>query len=145
MPILSVTLRDAFGRTTNKRFEIEEQALLADYSSVIAAFIPTLEAVTDLGVAKVDLLLPQEGYESTPAAGSNVDVGATFSGLLAAGNGKKGSVKLPGVTLSLVDPDGSVPITGATGTWLANFETAGDFMISDGETVDSWVRGLLDK
>jgi len=145
MPILSVRLSDAYGRTTNKRFEIEEQALLADYVTAIGTFISDLEAVTDLGVEKVDLIIPQDGYASTPTALSNVDVGATFSGLLAAGNGKKASMKVPGIQAALVDADGSVPLAGATATFLANFETAGAFMLSDGETIDSWLRGILDK
>lgn len=145
MPTVSVTMKDAFGRTTNKRFEIEEQALLADYVTVITGFLPDLEAITDLGVAKVDLIIPQDGFESDAAAGANVDVGATFSALLTAGNGKKASVKVPGFDLALVDADGSIDVTGAVATYLANFEAAGDFNISDGETADSWLKGTLDK
>lgn len=145
MPIVSVTLGDAYGRTTSKRFEIATQADLAAYSASAAALITDLEAVMDLGVRRVDLLIEIPGQESDPVALSNVDRGATFSGYLTSGNGKKGSLKLPGITLSLVNSDGSVPLTGAIATYLGNFEAAGDYLISDGETVDSWIAGVLDK
>lgn len=145
MPILSITLGDDYGRTTNKRFEIQEQATLADYGLQIADFVADLEAVTDLGVVKVDLIIQQDGYDSLPGTGANVDVGATFSGYLSAGNGKKASMKLPGIQPGLVNPDGSVPISGATATWLEAFETTGQFQLSDGEQIETWIRGVLDK
>ncbi|WP_462273669.1 hypothetical protein [Methanohalophilus sp.] len=124
---------------------MEEQVDLAAYGLAVSNFIALLGAVTDLGIVKVDLILAQDGYESLAGAGSNVDVGATFSGLLAAGNGKRASIKLPGITASFVDPDASVPIVGDIAAWLAEFETAGPMMLSDGETVETWVRGTLDK
>lgn len=145
MPLVSVTLVDAFGRTTNRRYEIEEQIDLATYATVISDYVADLVAVTDLGVVKVDLILPQLGLESAAQLDANVDVGATFSGWLAGGEGKKASIKLPGVAMVNVNPDGSVPITGVIEEWLGNFETGGVFMLSDGETIESWIAGSLDR
>lgn len=145
MPKLSVTLVDAFGRLTTKIVEVEEQALLADYVTIVGAFITALEGVTDLGVQRVDLIIPQTGHTSAAADGSNVDVGGTFSGLLAGGEGKRASHKVPGIQTALVDADGSISLIGAVDTYLAQFLTAGDLMLSDGETMESWDRGILDR
>ena len=145
MPKLSVTLVDAFGRTTTKLVEVEEQATLAEYVAIVGAYVAAIEGVTDLGVQRVDLIIPQTGHVSTPTAGANVDVGATFSGLLAGGLGKRASHKVPGIIASLVDADGSISITGAVSTYLDQFLTAGDLMLSDGETMEAWDRGVLDR
>lgn len=145
MPILTLTMVDAYGRQTNRRYEMETQVDILTYQGVSDAFVAALQAVTDLGLVRADLILQSISSGFAVTAGANVDVGATFSGYLAAGGGKKASMRLPGVKASLVDPDGSVPIAGVTATWLAEFETAGDFQLSDGETIDSWIRGALDK
>lgn len=145
MPILSITMNDAYGRQTNRRYEMETQVDIATYGLVADAFIAALQAVTDLGVVRADLILRSISSGFAVTAGANVDVGATFSGYLAAGGGKKAAMRLPGIKASLVDADGSVPITGVTATWLGEFETAGDFELSDGETISSWIRGALDK
>jgi hypothetical protein len=145
MPLVSVTLVDAFGRTTNRRYELEPQLDLATYETVVADYVADLLAVTDLGLVKADLILPQLGLGSTPEVGANVDVGATFSGLLEGDEGKKASIKLPGIAMVNVNPDGSVPITGVVEEWLGNFETGGVFLLSDGESIESWLAGALDR
>lgn len=143
---LSVTLVDAYGRTTKRVIGMEDQVLLADYNTAAAALLTDLAAVSDLGVVKADLLINVDGVEQTdPVAGANVDVGATFSGWIALGDGKKASLKLPGVKAALVSADGSVDITGVIADYLANWETTGDFNLSDGEQIASWIRGALDK
>lgn len=143
--LLSLTLQDAFGRTTQRRYEIEEQLDLSAYIAVTATFIGELQDVTDLGLVRAQLILDHPTAGWSPVAGSNVDVGATFVGLIADGNGKKASHKVPGIKLALVNADGSVPITGAVSDYLAQFLTADDFMLSDGETIESWLSGKLDK
>jgi len=145
MAFLSVTLQDDYGRLTRRRYEMDEQSTLADYITAATSFIGALEDVTDLGAIRVDLVLEAivSGFAET--AGANVDVGATFTGNVYGGNGKRASMKLPGIKMSKVDPDGSVPLTGDIGTWLAEFENGEDFMLSDGEQIDAWVRGVLDK
>jgi hypothetical protein len=145
MPKLSVTLIDAFGRTTNRRYEIEEQATLVDYNDAVTAFIARLGAVTTLGVVKADLLIPQTGFASSAAAGANVDVGATFVGWIEDGAGKKASHKVPGIDQTLVDGDGSIDLTGVVATYLGSFVGTEPWLLSDGEQISSWIDGILDK
>ena len=142
---LSCTLADAYGRTTHRVYEMDTIVLLADYIIAAGAFKTALAAVTDLQLVRCDLVLPGivEGFAVT--AGANVDVGATFSGYIQDGDGKKASMKLPGIKASLVDADGSVDITGAIATWLGEFEDGEDFMLSDGEQIDAWIKGTLDR
>lgn len=142
---LSVTMVDDYGRTTKRLYEMDEQADLATYGSVITGFLTALAAVTDLGVVRADLLLPGIVAGFAVTAGANVDVGATFQGFIEGGDGKKASLKLPGIKASLVYDDGSVAISGAIATWLAEFEDGEEFMLSDGEQIDSWIRGALDR
>lgn len=141
---LSVTMDDAYGRTTTRVYGMETQALLADLLISAAALLAALEAVTDLGCVKASLLIPVPSPEFAETAGANVDVGATASGWVEAGM-KKASLKVPGIKASLVAADGSVAIAGATATFLALFEDAADFNLSDGEQIDTWIRAALDR
>lgn len=146
MPVkLSITLVDAYGRTTKRVYGMEDQVLLVDYLTAAGAFLTALEAVTDLGCVRGDLLIPVGTAPFDVTAGANVDVGGTASGFIADGDGKKASMKIPGVKASLVSDDGSIAISGATATWLAEFEDAADFNLSDGEQIDSWIRAALDR
>jgi len=142
---LSCTLQDSYGRTTKRVYEMDSQLLLADYDTAATAFGLALADVTDLALIRADLIVPAiiPGFAVT--AGANVDVGATFQGLVVDGNGKKASVKLPGIKAALVDSDGTVEITGDIATWLAEFTDGEDFMLSDGEQIDSWIKGTLDR
>lgn len=141
----SVTLVDDDGRSTKRLYEMATQVLLADYIAAIATFRTALIAVTDLGIVRMDLVIPGAGASSAVTANANVDVGATFSGYIEDGDGKKASLKLPGVKPAFKGGDGTIPITGAIATWLALFEDADDFMLSDGEQIDTWIRGTLDR
>lgn len=145
MPFLSLTLTDSFERVTRRLYEMESQLSIELYTAAIGAFLEDLEDVTDLGVVRVDLILDSIGGEFASQAGSNVDVGATFQGYTVNGNGKKASHKVPGIKLALVDDLGNVPLTGAVSDYLANFEAAGAFNLSDDEHIDSWIKGTLDK
>jgi hypothetical protein len=142
---LSITLEDDFGRTTKRVYGMEDQVLLATYLTAITAFGTALEAVTDLGLIKADLLINVIGEDFTVTTGANVDVGATASGWLDTAAPKKASAKIPGIKLALISTDGSMPITGAVATFLAEFETGQDFNLSDGEQIDTWIKGALDK
>ena len=142
---LSVTLVDSKKRTTKRVYGMETQALLADYVTAGTAFLASLGAVSDLGIVKADFLIPLTGLATAAVAGSNIDVGATFSGWLDTTEPKKASTKIPAIKDSLVSADGTVAITGATATYLAEFETAADMNLSDGEQIDNWIKGTLDK
>ena len=146
MPFFSVHLVDAYGRQMRKLIEVATQILLADYETIAGNYATALAAVTDLGLTKIDLLLSMdESFAVT--AGANRDVGATFSGYTEPMTGKKASLKLPTIKAALVDPDGSVPIAGAVDTYLdlwLQSETP-PLRLSDGETINAWIAGTLDK
>ncbi len=141
---LSVTMDDAYGRTTTRVYGMEPEALLADILVNVGAFLTALEAVTDLGCVKASVIIPVVAPEWAETAGANVDTGATFSGWVDVGQ-KKASLKIPGIKPALVAADGSVADAGATGTFLDEFEDAADFNLSDGEQIDTWIRGALDR
>lgn len=146
MPWLSLTYVDDYGRTTKRLIECEAQATLAEYEGIATAFGAAAQAVTDLGLIRIDLILDTlvEGFVVT--AGANVDTGATFSGFITGGDGKKASHKLPGVKPGLVSADGSVDIENEfIAAYLAQFLAAGALQLSDGETIASWIRGTLDR
>lgn len=144
---LSVRMPDAYGRSTNRVYGMETQTLLADYVTAYGAFFTALEAVTDLGMEKADLIIQISGAEWAATAGVNLDTGATASGLIDGGLGKRASMKIPGIKPALVSADGSVAITGATATFLGEFETGDDFNLSDGEQIEvgGWTRASLDR
>jgi len=141
---LSVTMDDAYGRTTNRVYGMEDEVLLATLQTSAAAFLTALQAVTDLGVVRANFIIPVTSPEFAETAGANIDVGATASGWITAGM-KKASLKVPGIKAALVGSDGSVAISGATATFLALFESAATFNLSDGEQIDTWIRAALDR
>jgi len=145
--LLSLTFEDSYARRKRKLIEIEHQALIADEIAIAVAFSTALEAVTDLGLVRADIILQGVDAGFDAVALSNIDRGATFSGVLYDSNGKKASFKLPGIKLALTSSDGTVPITGAVATMLNFFVNATpyDLGISDGQTIDHWLKGTLDK
>lgn len=149
MPYLSVTLADDWGRTTRKLIELEIQTLLADYVALAAAFMNHLEAVTDLGVIRCDLVVNDIDTGFAVTADANVDKGGTFVGYIyEGGNGKKATLKLPGIKSSMLNGDGTIDMSDAAivsflAYWLQ--ATPNDMLLSDGEKISSWIRGKLDK
>lgn len=144
----SLTLVDDYGRQTRKVIEMKDLTLLVDQITALEAVITQLAAVTDLGLVRADLIYEGAGTPFAVTAGANVDVGATFSGYLEAGNGKKASTKVPGIKAALVDDDGSIPLDDADmEDWLELFveDTPYTLMLSDGETIDYWISGSLDR
>jgi len=114
---LSMTLVDDDQRRTTKVVQMEVQALHATQVSAATAFVAALEDVTDLG----------ELYDK---------------------NGAKASFKVPGIKSSLKDGVGGIPIDAVPVAALLAFfvnATPFDYLISDGETIDHWLRGTLDK
>lgn len=141
---LSVTMDDAYGRTTTRVYGMEDEALLANLQTSAAALLTALEAVTDLGCVKANFIIPVTSPAFAETAGANVDVGATASGWVDGGM-KKASMKIPSIKPALVGSDGSVAVSGVTATFLALFEDAADFNLSDGEQIESWIRAALDR
>lgn len=141
---LHVTMDDSYGRTTSRVYGMEEVTTLAQMQTDAAEFLTALAAVTDLGCVKATISFEVTSPEFAETALSNVDRGGTASGWITAGQ-KKASMKIPGVKLSLVGTDGSIAITGVIATFLALFEDADVFNLSDGEQIDTWIRAGLDR
>jgi len=141
---LSITLEDSRGRTTKKIIGMDDQTLLADYVTEVGVLMTALEPCTDLGLVRAELIIPVTGLTWAFIADSNKDVGMTASGWIDLAEGKKASYKIPGIKMSLVATDGTVAITGVVATFLAEFESAGGFTLSDGEKIASWIRATLD-
>lgn len=146
---LNLTLIDGFSRTTTKRIELTDQLLWADLLSNAEAVMNALLAVTELNIVKAHIQT-DDGLTipSQDPAGSNVDVGATFSGYLGDTTGKKGSLKIPGFPLAKVGAQGSIDL--ADVDVAAYLDLYGDppdnkAKISDGEWVGTWIAGTLDK
>lgn len=144
MTKLHVTFDDAYGRTTARTYGMEETATLAQMQADAAELLAAIEAASDLGVVKATISFEATSPEYAETAGANVDVGATFSGWVVAGQ-KKASMKIPSIKPALVGSDGSVAITGVVATFLALFEDADVFNLSDGEQIDTWIAGALDR
>jgi hypothetical protein len=143
---MHVTLTDAFGRLTHIRREMQAHATLIEYQQEIQNFANTLSNVSGLGVVRADFVQTGLATPTAAQAGSNVDVGATFVGWNEDGSGTKISTKVPGFLVALVDSDGSIDLEqSVVADYLANYADAGDFYLSDGETVADWIKGTLDR
>jgi hypothetical protein len=146
---LHLTLIDGFERTTKKRVELTNQLLLADYVLNAEEFMTKLLAVTDLNIAAAHIQTDDTlTIPTQDPAGSNVDVGATFSGWIGDEVGKKASFKVPGFPLAKVGPQGVIDLTDVD--VAAFLDLMGDppdnkVRISDGEWIETWIQGTLDK
>ena len=146
---LHLTLIDGFERTTSKRLELTDQLLLADYVLNAEEFMTALLTVTDLNIVSAHIQT-DDGLTipTQDPAGSNVDVGATFSGWIGDEVGKKASHKVPGFKLAKVGPQGVIDL--ADVDVAAYLDLMGDppdnkVRISDGEYIETWIQGTLDK
>ena len=142
---LGLLFVDDRGRTTARSYEMETQALLADYLTAAGVLIAAVEPVTDLGLLRGTLTINLTGEEFAVTTDANVDVGGTASGFVTDGDGSKASMRIPGVKMSLVGDDGVIAVTGVVATFLACFEAAGAFTLAKGKTIASWIRATLDK
>jgi hypothetical protein len=143
---LSLSFADAYGRETKRIVEIGSEDTRAEMVAAAAAFSALLEEVTDLRLVRADWIVQAVDSGFAVTAGANVDVGGTVSGYLTDGNGKKGSLKIPGIKAAMVKANGELDLTDEDlAAFLAQFEAAGNCYISDGESVDTWIKGVLDK
>jgi hypothetical protein len=144
-----MTLIDGFDRTTTKRVELTDQVLWADLLTNAETYMTNFLAVSDLNIVKAHVQT-DDGLTvpSQDPAGSNIDVGATFSGYIGDAAGKKASHKVPGFPLAKVGPQGVIDLTDAD--VAAYLDLMGDppdnkVKISDGEWIETWISGSLDK
>lgn len=145
-PYMTLTFEDHHGRRTKKLVQMQTQATLVDYQAVITAFAAALDTVVDLALVRIDLTVPATGTfaEDDP---SNVDVGATFSGVLYNKQGQKASFKIPGIKPAYADSSGNIDVADPDiedALELFVNATPYDLYLSDGETIDHWVSGSLD-
>lgn len=141
---MAVTLIDDGGRTTTMRIEMTG----LDAASILtaaAAVVGTLDAATQLGVTKATVQFPLSGIASVAGVDSNTDVGGKARGI-SDDDGETVILRLPNPIAAAINPDYTIDLTNITlAAFIANFETGGDSMLSDGEQVTSWRYAVLDK
>lgn len=141
--VATLIMRDSFSRYTRKQLECETD-VLATAQTAVNGFLSDLNPCTDLTVEKVSYSLVDATQTIAGEASSNVDVGATFRGRVA--SGEIAVVKIPGFPLAKVGANGYIDLSDAdVAALLDNWEAAGEFTLSDGETIAEWIDGTLDK
>jgi hypothetical protein len=146
-PYVTFQLKDSKNTVKRKSIQLEVQATLADYTAAVTALAAALDDITDLELVKAEMTLP---HTATFAGeeGSNVDVGATFTGVLYNKQGLKASIKVPGFPEAKVGADRVIDVADEdVAAFLAFFvhDTPYDAYVSDGETVDHWESGRWDR
>jgi hypothetical protein len=141
---------DDYGRRTRKTYQTEDFSGIdagADFLSAQAAaqaLQADLSAVSELDVLSFQIRY-EETVTDTVTTGANVDEGATLV-VSKVGSTKRANLKVPGPVAGVRNADGTINITATEITnFIANFQAAGDFLISDGEVLDDVISGRLDK
>lgn len=138
---VSVKMEDDYGRTTTRRFEVEEADIATALTSA-ASFITDLEAISKLAVIKYSVAQETPVVDSA-ISGANKDAGITLS--VRKEDGDKAIIRVPDPVSGVVLGDGSVDLTDTNVTdFIANWLT-GNFRVSDGETVSALLSGKLDE
>ena len=142
--LISITLRDIYGRTTTKRFESVSTTVSAAQADA-TAILGALEDVSDLGQVKVEMtFVATIATPVGPVALSNVDTGATLHTTLVSNKGY--ALKIPGIKSGMIGPDGRIDIDAEEMVaYVALFEGAAHFRVSDGDQISSVQYGELDK
>lgn len=144
MPIVAtLVMRDSYERQTRKRLETETD-VLATAQAAVTGFLSDLNPCTDLTVEHVVYTFKDVTQTIAGEAASNVDQGATFRGRVA--SGEIATVKIPGFPLAKVGANGYIDLSDVdVAALLDNWEAAGAFTLSDGETIAEWIDGSLDR
>jgi hypothetical protein len=141
--VATLVMRDSFERHTRKRLETETD-VLATAQAAVGGLLTDLGPCTDLTVEHVVFSFKDTGLTLAGEASSNVDQGATFRGRV--GTGELASLKIPGFPLSKVGANGFIDLDDEdVAALLDNWEGAGAFTLSDGESISEWIEGELDK
>lgn len=138
----TVTLIDSLNSIVKKRFELEATTLVQakiDCNLLIADLL----AVTDLGVVSISYTDKDDTEESVAAANSSIDAGATFR--LRLDNGAVAVHKIPGFPISKASSDRNIDVADVdVVAYFANFESAGAFLLSDGQYITAVLSGKFD-
>lgn len=139
---VSFTIQDAYARQGSKRFEGTD-TLLADAQTSAAALLIDFNALSLTGVVKETYSIDSLIFQAAQA-GANLDAGATIRTRL--NNGKLYSFKVPAPVAAVINSDGSIDVTSALVTdYIANFEAAGKYRVSEGNYVVDILGGELDR
>lgn len=139
---LTFTLIDAYARQGKKGFEGVD-TVIADAQTSAAALLVDFNALSTVGVVKETYSTDSLIFQSAQA-GANLDAGGTIRVRL--NNGKLYSFKIPAIDVSVVNVDGSIDVTSALVTdFVANFESAGKYRVSEGNYVVDILGGELDR
>ena len=144
MPIynVSLTLKDAYNRTTRRSFKFDDLTLAGAVVNV-GLFVTAYQDITELQVVE-SRLTDVNTYAGAPGAGSNIDEGATFRAALDTPN-KYASISVPGIIAAARGPNGVIDMANADiVTWVGFYES-GLVTASDAETVVTIESGMLDK
>jgi len=144
MPIynVSLTLKDAYNRTTRRSFKFDDLTLAGAVINV-GLFVTAYQDITELQVVE-SRLTDVQTYAGAPGAGSNIDEGATFRAALDTPN-KYASVSVPGIIAAARGPNGVIDMANADIVTWAGFYSSGLVTASDAETVVAVESGMLDK
>lgn len=146
---LSVTMMDAYGRTTRKLYKTEDISGADVGAEYLAAQGFATTFLTALGnLTEAEILYYNLGrevvYSDSVVAGANVDEGLTAVALKT--NNKKVVIKVPAPINAVFNADGTLDITdGIVTAYMNHFIATAGFTISDGENIVSLVSGRLDK
>lgn len=133
---------DAYGRETTRTYQVNA-ADFATAETALTTFVPLVQDVTMLHAYK-SRLSSDTLYAGVVTANANKDEGQTISAQIGGVTGKKGSIQLPGPTLAIRSSDGTIDIDSAAMLALEAGFAAQDIRVSDGETVDSFIKSTLD-
>jgi hypothetical protein len=138
----TIGLIDSLGTEVVKRVECEATTLVQVLLD-LADLVEDLEAVTDLGVTNISITEKTAAFASAAAEASSVDAGATFRLRLASGG--VASHKIPGFPIAKVGGNRAIdPEDSDVAAYFANYEAAGAFTLSDGETITEVLSGTFD-
>lgn len=146
MYTVQITYVDAYGRTGKKSIEVLG-ATLNEVKDNAMALVGAFENITDGGVQSARITVPLNVAQGTPGAGCNRDEGITFACLLAGGEGKRGSIKIPAPKTSYLDAYGNVDLAAAEVAAFLDMFTGAIIIatISDGDYVSLVTKGTLDR
>ncbi len=138
-----LTMLDAYGRKTRKTFELKSSVTtLAAAQTALGNIITDIEAVSDANVSQAVI---RDIHLYNVAGGGNIDEGIVAQFLME--NGSKDVVRIPAPNkAALVSGTDVLDVTfQGWADFTANLLSAGDFRISEGESVDTLLSGYLEK
>jgi len=143
MFVLYVELVDAFNRNTAKRFAMNAGVTTFALAQTAATDLLTdLEAVTEARILAYTIS-ERTVYTDSVTSGANRDEGVTLS--VRKEDSRKDVLRIPAPVKSFVNPDSTVDITATPiVNYTDNFLAAGEFTLSDGESIAEVLSGVLD-